>query len=86
VRKRKHVWFVRVGHESLLHYIIEGRRGGRLHAPVERSDKRKALKRAAEVRREWQRLLRAGSRTPASQQITSMNEWIAPCFVGRVMI
>jgi len=66
--------------------IIEGRREGRLHAPIERSDKRKALKRTAEVRREWQRLLRAGTRTPASQQITSMNEWIAPCFVGCVMI
>jgi len=29
-----------------------------------------ALKRIAEDRKEWQKLLRAGSHTPASQQIT----------------
>jgi len=29
-----------------------------------------ALKRTAEDRKEWQKLLRAGSHTPASQQIT----------------
>jgi len=29
-----------------------------------------ALRRTAEDRKEWQRLLRAGSHTPASQQIT----------------
>jgi len=29
-----------------------------------------ALKRTAEDRKEWQKLIRAGSQTPASQQIT----------------
>jgi len=29
-----------------------------------------ALKRTADDRKEWQKLLRAGSHTPASQQIT----------------
>ena len=33
-----------------------------------------ALKRTAKVRKEWHKLLRAGSHTPASQQITWMNE------------
>jgi len=31
-----------------------------------------ALKRTAEVRKGWQKLLRAGSHTPASQQITEV--------------
>jgi len=35
-----------------------------------------ALKRTAEDRKEWQKLLRAGSHTPASQQITWMNTWM----------
>jgi len=71
------MWFGHVlRHESLLHDIIEGRMRGRLHeveknAPAERPDERKyvALKSTAEGRREWQRLLIAGSHTPASSQI-----------------
>jgi len=34
-----------------------------------------ALKRTAEDRKEWQRLLRAGSHTPASQQVGWLVGW-----------
>jgi len=80
VGKRKHVW---LGHvlrrKSLLRDIIEGRvKGGKATRGRKRmhllSDLMKgnyvALKRTVEDRREWLKLIRAGSRTPASQQIT----------------
>jgi len=62
-------------HESLLHDIIEGKMRGKVTRGRKRmrllSDLMKrnyvALKRTAEDRKEWQRLLRAGSHTPASQ-------------------
>jgi len=65
-------------HESLLHDINEGRMKGKATQGRKRmhllSDLMKgkyvALKRMAEGRKEWQRLLRDGSHTPASQQIT----------------
>jgi len=70
-----------VKHESLLHDIIEGRMMGK--ATWDRnwmqllSDLMKgkyvAVKRTAEDRKDWQKLLRAGSHTPASQQII---EWM----------
>jgi len=64
-------------HESLLHDIIEGRMRGKATAGKKRMHllrylmKRKyvALKRTSEHRKEWQKLLRAGNHTPASQQI-----------------
>jgi len=65
-------------HESLLHAVIEGRirekvtRGRKRMHLLSDLMKRKyvTLNRTAEDRREWQRLLRAGSHIPASQQIT----------------
>jgi len=65
-------------HELLLHDIIKGRMRGkatqgrkRMHLPSDlMKGKYVALKRTAEDRREWQKLFRAGSHTPASQQIT----------------
>ena len=67
-------------HESLLHDIIKGRKRWkatwsrkRMHLLSElMKGKYVALKRTAEDRKEWQKLLRAGSHTPASQQITWM--------------
>jgi len=65
-------------HESLLHDII----GGRMSRKATQGRKRMHLlsdlmkgkyvapKRTAEDRKEWWKLQRAGSRTPASQQIT----------------
>ena len=73
------MWFGHVlRHELLLHDIIKARMGGKATQGRKRmhlmSDLMKgkyvALKRTAEDRREWQKLLRAGSHTPASQQIT----------------
>ena len=78
VRKSK-VWLGHVlRHESLLHDIIEDRKRGnstrgrkRMHLLSDvMKGKYVALKRTAEDRKEWQKLLRAGSHTPASQQIT----------------
>jgi len=72
------VWLGHVlRHESLLHDIIEGRMREKATPGRKRMNllsdlmKRKymALKRTAEDRKEWQKLLRAGSHTPASQQI-----------------
>jgi len=65
-------------HESLLHDIIEGSMKGKATGGGKRmhllSDLMKgkyvALKRKAEDRKEWQKLLTAGSRTPASREIT----------------
>ena len=65
-------------HETLLHDVIEERMRGKATRGRKRmrllSDLMKgkyvALKRTAEDNREWQKLLRAGSHTPASQQIT----------------
>jgi len=64
--------------ESLLHDLTEGRLRGKATGCRKRmhllSDLMKgkyvALKRTAEDRKEWQKLLRAGSHTRASQQIT----------------
>jgi len=64
-------------HESLLH-DIQGKMKGKATRGRKRmhllSDLMKGkyvtLKRIAEDRKEWQKLLRAGSHTPASQQIT----------------
>ena len=78
VRKCKHVWLGHVlRHESLMHDIIDGRMRGKATRGSKRmhllSDlilvKYVALKRTAEDRKEWQRLLGAGSHTPAFQQI-----------------
>jgi len=78
VGKRKHVWLGHVlRHESLLHNIIKGRMRGKATRGRKRmhllSDMMKgkyvALKRTAEDRKEWRKLKRAGSQTPASQQI-----------------
>ena len=73
-------WLGRVlRHESLLHDMIQGIMNGKATQGRKRmhllSDLMKgkyvALKRtAAEDRKEWWKLLRAGSHTPASQQIT----------------
>jgi len=65
-------------HETLLHDVTEERMRGKATRGRKRmrllSDLMKgryvALKRTAEDKREWQKLLRAGSPTPASQQIT----------------
>jgi len=65
-------------HESLLYDIIKERMRGKATRGRKRkhllSDLMKgryvALKRTAEDRKEWQRLLRAGSHTRATQQIT----------------
>jgi len=65
-------------HESLLHDVTKGRMRGkatrgrkRTHLLIElMKGKYVALERTAEDRREWQKLLRVGSHTPASQQIT----------------
>jgi len=70
-----HLW---LGHESLMCYIIEGRMRGnatrgrkRMHLLFDlMKGKYMALKRTAEDRKEWQKFKRAGSHTPASQQIT----------------
>jgi len=64
--------------ESLLRDLIEGRVRGKatqcrykVHLLSDlMKGKYVALKRAAEDRKEWQKLLRAGNRTPGSQQIT----------------
>jgi len=73
------MWFGHVlGCESLLHDIIEGKMRGKATTGRKRmhllSDLMKgkyvALKGTAEERKKWQKLLRAGSHTPASQQIT----------------
>jgi len=75
VRKCKHVWLGHVlRHESLLHDIIEGRMRGKATRGTKRmhlmSDLMKgkclALKRTAEDRKDWQKLLIAGSDIPAS--------------------
>jgi len=73
------VWLGQVlRHKSLLHDVIEGRMRGkatqgrkRMH-PLSNLMKGKfvVLERTAEDKKEWQKLLRAGSHTPASQQIT----------------
>jgi len=55
-------------HESLLHDIIEGRMRGTLNDLMKGTYV--ALKRTAEDRKEWQKLKRAESHAPASQQIT----------------
>jgi len=61
-------------HESLLRDIIEGRLRGKATRGRKRmhvlKGKYVTLKRTAEDRKEWQKLLRAGTHTPASQQIT----------------
>jgi len=65
-------------HESLLHDVIDERMRGKTTRGSKRmhllSDLMKgkylALRRTAEDRKEWQRSARAGSPTPASQQIT----------------
>jgi len=77
VRKRKHVW---LGHvlRHVVRDVIEGRMRRKATRDRQRmhllSDlmKRKyvALKRTDENGKEWQKLLRAGSHTPGSQQIT----------------
>jgi len=62
-------------HESLLHDIIQGRIWGkatrgrkRLHLLSDlMKGKSVALRRTAEDRKEWQKLKKAGSHTPASQ-------------------
>ena len=81
VRKCKCVWLGYVlEHESLVHDIIEGRVRGkatrgrkRMHLLIDlMKEKYVALKITAEDRKEWQTLLRAGSHTPASQQIASV--------------
>jgi len=64
--------------ESLLHDIMEGRMRRKATQGMEKmhllSDLTKgkyvALKRTAKDRKEWQKLLRAGSHSPASQQIS----------------
>jgi len=79
VRKRNHVWLEHVlRHESLLHDLIEGRMRGKARRGRIRmhllskvvKGKYVVLKRTAEDRKDWQKLLRVGSHTPASQQIT----------------
>jgi len=61
-------------HESLLRDIIEGRLRGKATQGRKRmhllKEKYVALKRTYEDRKEWQKLLRPGSNTSASQQIT----------------
>ena len=70
------VWLGHVlRHKSfLLHDIIEGRTRGkatRMHLLRHLvKGKYVTLKRIAKDRKEWQKLKRAGSHTPASQQIT----------------
>jgi len=62
----------------LLHDIIDGRVRGKATRGRKRmhllsnlmKGKYAALKRTVEDRKEWQKLIRAGSHTPASQQIT----------------
>jgi len=44
-----------------------------------------ALKRTAEDRKEWQKLLKAASHTPASQQVTWTNELICPLDSPKVL-
>jgi len=77
--KRCKVWLGHVlRHESLLHDIIEGRIMGKATRCRKRmhllrdlmKGKYVALKRTTEDRKERQKLLRDGSHTPASQQIT----------------
>jgi len=71
VRKRDHVWFGHMlRHEPLLHGINRGKNEGEGLVSDLMKEKFVALKRTAEDRTEWQKLLRAGSHTPASQQIT----------------
>jgi len=78
VRKRKPVWLEHVlRHESLLHDIIEERMRGKATRGRKRihrlSDLMKgkyvALKKIPEDRKQWQKLKRVRSHTPASQQI-----------------
>ena len=73
------VWLGHVlKHESLLHDITEGRMRGKAKGGRKRmhllnqlmNEKYVALKRTAKDRKEWQKLLRAESNSPASQQIT----------------
>ena len=81
--KCKHVWLGHVlKHESLLHDIIKGRmrekatRGRtRMHLLSDpMKGKYVALRRIAEDRKDWQKLIRTGSHTPASQQITNTDD------------
>jgi len=73
--------------ESLLHDMIEGRMRGKATRGSKRmhllSDLMKgkyvALKRTAEDRKDWQKLIRAGSHRPASQQITWMYTTATRC-------
>jgi len=78
-RANANVWLQHVlRHEILLHDITEGRMTGKATRGRKRmnllSDPMKgkyvALKRTAEDRKKRQKLLRNGSHTPASQQIT----------------
>ena len=65
-------------HKSLLHDVIEGRMRGKAKQGRKRmhllsnlmKGKFVVLERTTEDKKEWQKLLRAGSHTPASQQIT----------------
>jgi len=65
-------------YESLLHDIIKRRMRGKATRGRKRmhllsnltKGKYVALKRIAEHRKEWQKLIRAENHTPASQQIT----------------
>jgi len=70
-------------HESLLQDIIERRIKGKATTGRKRmhllsdlmKEKYVPLKRIVEDRKEWQKLKRAGSYTPASQQVTRKEDY-----------